>query len=143
LPTHFPLLIYDSVSAKDVSVTVEFKPVSGTMDQAAGVIVRFQDPNHFYVARADALKNEVQLVSVTDGTHQLLARADSKVTTGEWHTMRLTAQGDHFQVFLDGASLLSAEDDTYQQAGKVGLETKSDGVTIFDDLTIDTGGHVP
>jgi hypothetical protein len=141
LPSHFPLLIYDSLSAKDVSVTVQFKPVSGTMDQAAGVIVRFQDPNHFYIARADALKNEIQLVTVTNGAHHPLARADHTVLTGEWHTLRLVVQGNHFQVFFDGASLLTADDDMYEQAGKVGLATQSDGITIFDDLAIVTGDH--
>jgi hypothetical protein len=139
LASRFPLLIYDSLSAKDVSITVQFKPVSGTMDQVAGVIVRFQDPDHFYVARANALKNEVQLVSVVNGIHHALARADSQVATGEWHTIQLVVQGSHFQVFFDGASLLTADDDTYEQAGKVGLATQSDGVTIFDDLTIVTG----
>jgi hypothetical protein len=138
LPARFPLLIYDSLSVKDVSVTVQFKPVSGTINQAAGVIVRFQDPDHFYVARADALKNEVQLINVVNGLHNPLARADIPVATGEWHTMRLVAQGSHLQVFLDEVSLLTADDDTYEQAGKVGLATKSDGITIFDDLAIVT-----
>jgi hypothetical protein len=138
LPSRFPLLIYDNLSAKDVSVTVQFKPVSGTIDQAAGVIVRFQDPDHFYIARADALKNEVQLINVVNGIHNSLARADIPVATGEWHTIRLVAQDSHLQVFFEGESLLTADDDTYEQAGKVGLATKSDGVTIFDDLEIVT-----
>jgi hypothetical protein len=134
----FPLLLYDKLLAKDVAVTVQFKPVSGQIDQASGIVVRFQDANHFYVARANALKDEVALFKVMDGTHYLLAKATIPVATGEWHMLKLAAQGTHFQVFFDSQPLLTAEDSTYEYRGKVGLATKSDGVTIFDNLEIST-----
>jgi hypothetical protein len=134
--SRFPLLLYDKLLAKDVAVTVQFKPVSGQIDQAAGIVVRFQDANHFYVARASALKDEVTLFKVVDGTHLSLAGATMSVATDEWHMLKLVAQGTHFQVFFDSQPLFTAEDSTYGHAGKVGLATKSDGVTIFDDLEI-------
>jgi len=134
--SRFPLLLYDKLLAKDVAVTVQFKSVSGQIDQVAGIVVRFQDANHFYVARANALKDEVTLFKVVDGTHHLLAGATIPVATGEWHMLKLAAQGTHFQVFFDSQPLLTAEDSTYEHTGKVGLATKSDGVTIFDNLEI-------
>lgn len=132
----FPLLIYNKFVAKNVEVTVHFKPVSGKIDQAAGVVARYQDETHFYVVRANALENDVRLYKVVDGIRQPIRGASAPVTTGKWHDVQLRVNGTHFRVCFDGILLFEAEDDTYQQAGKVGLSTKSDGVTVFDNLFI-------
>jgi hypothetical protein len=132
----FPLLVYNKFTAKNVEVTVHFKPISGKIDQAAGVIVRYQDEKHFYVALASALENEVKLYKVVGDIHQPISGASAIVTSGKWHELQLSVQGSHFHICFDGIPLFEAEDDTYQQAGKVGLSTKSDGVIAFDDLHI-------
>jgi hypothetical protein len=132
----FPLLVYTKFSAKNVEIIVQFKPVSGKIDQAAGVVARYQDDAHFYVVRANALENDVRLYKVVDGVRQPIRGASAPVTTGKWHEIQLRVNGTHFHVCFDGMPLFEAEDDTYQQAGQVGLSTKSDGVTAFDDLLI-------
>jgi hypothetical protein len=119
----FPLLVYNDVVARDVRVTVQFKPVSGKIDQTAGILVRFQDPDHFYVARANALEGTVQLYRVVNGARQVVNGAEVQIESGEWHSLEVTAMGAHFN-------------ETLSNAGKIGLSTKSDGVTIFDDLQI-------
>ena len=132
----FPLLLYNKLIAKNVEVAVSFKPVSGRIDQAAGVVVRYQDEDRFYAVRANALEDEVRLYKVIDGVRHSIAGANAPVTTGEWHWMKLIVQETHFQVFFDDALLFEADDATYDHAGQVGLSTKSDGVTVFDDWQI-------
>ena len=137
----FPLLVYNPVVAQDVRVTVAFQPVSGTIDQAAGLIVRFQDPDNYYAVRANPLENTVQLYRVVNGVRQVIAGVSIHVETGQWHTLEVLAQGDHFTVWFDDHWLFDARDDTYAHAGKIGLSTKSDGVTMFDDLQVTVLDH--
>jgi hypothetical protein len=132
----FPLLLYNNVTAKNVRVVVQFKQVSGKVDQAAGVIVRFQNPEHFYVVRANALEDTVQLYRVVDGVRQVITGVNRRVVSDQWHSLEVHAQEDNFTVSFDEQPLFTARDTTFAQAGRVGLSTKSDGVTIFDDLQI-------
>ncbi|MGH7963744.1 MAG: family 16 glycoside hydrolase [Candidatus Binatia bacterium] len=134
----FPILVYDKFTTGDVEVSVQFKTISGKVDQVAGIIARFQDQDHFYMVRADALEGEVKLYKVVDGVRQSLARENAQVTPGEWHTLKLAVKDDHFAVFLNGKSLFEADDETFAAAGKVGLATKADSVTIFDNLQIES-----
>jgi hypothetical protein len=134
----FPLLLCSELAAKNVEVSVFFKPVSGKIDQAAGIIARYQNQDRFYEARASALKNEVRLYKVADGAQHPIAGGEAHVATGEWHWMKLITRGSHFQVYFDGGFLFEAEDDAHEQAGRVGLSTKSDSVIVFDDLHIVT-----
>jgi hypothetical protein len=132
----FPLLVYNKVRPRNVEIEVFFKPVSGKVDQAAGLVARYQDQDHFYIAYANALEEEVQLSKVVEGARESIARADAPVTTGDWHWMKLIISGSHLQVFFNGVLLIEADDETYDQAGLVGLSTKGDGVTVFDDFLI-------
>ena len=132
----FPLLIYDKLLAQNVHVVVQFRPVSGKVDQAAGIILRFQDPAHFYVVRANALEDTVQLYRVINGERQVVAGATVDVATGQWHALEVTARDASFTVTLDGQQLFEARDEAIAAAGKVGLSTKSDGVTLFDDFQV-------
>ena len=136
----FPLLVYNKFTGKNVEVTVHFKPISGKIDQVAGIVARYQDETHFYGIQANALKNDVRFDKVVNGVHQPISNAHALVTSGKWHEIQLSAQGTHFRICFDGTLLFEAEDDTYQQAGKVGLSTKSDSVTVFDDLYL-VGGE--
>jgi hypothetical protein len=132
----FPIAVYDRVSARDVEVTVRFKPVSGRVDQAAGVVIRASDDDNYYVARANALENNVRLYRVVRGNRQQFAGVDVAIVGGRWQQLGLRAQGDRFTVSLDGKALFEATDRTFSEAGHVGLWTKADSVTYFDELTI-------
>ena len=135
----FPLCVYGPLTAKDVQVSVQFKPASGTVDQAAGLVVRFRDKDNYYIVRANALEDNVRLYRVERGKRTQFAGVNIKVPPRQWQTLMLEVQDTHFRVFLNGALLFEANDTTFQDAGKVGLWTKADSVTYFDDLSIKTG----
>lgn len=139
----FPLAVYDKSNLKDGEVSVKFKPVAGTVDQAAGVVWRYRDENTYYIARANALENNVVLYKVEGGKRISLAPKGTpsktygvkhKVPSGTWSTLRVTFQGPAFIVYVNGEKLFEVDDTTFTQAGKVGLWTKADSVTHFDDF---------
>lgn len=132
----FPLCIYEPLTAKDVEVTVQFKAVAGKVDQAAGLVARFQDKDNYYITRANALENNVRLYKVVKGTRKQFAGVNVPVSAGAWHTLKLEVQGTRFQVFFDEKRVFEATDETFTDAGKVGLWTKADSVTYFDNLSI-------
>lgn len=132
----FPLAIYAPVTAKDIAVVVRFKPVAGTVDQAGGIAVRLTSPDDYYIARANALEDNVRFYRVVKGHREQIAGVNTKVSSGAWHTLGLRAEGDHFSVMFDGKPLFDATDQALPVAGKVALWTKADSVTYFDRLTI-------
>jgi Beta xylosidase C-terminal Concanavalin A-like domain len=135
----FPLCVYDGFITSDVAVSVSFKPVSGTVDQAAGLVARYRDKDNYYVVRANALENNVRLYKVERGNRKQFAGANVKVPSGEWRTLALEIKATHFRVLLNDTLLFEADDATFKNAGKVGLWTKADSVTYFDDLRVKTG----
>jgi len=132
----FPLAIYKPYSGKDLEVSVRFKPVAGTVDQAGGIAVRLLTADDYYVTRANALEDNVRFYRVVKGNRQQLASANTKVAANMWHTLTLKAEGDRFTVSFDGKALISAQDRTFADAGKVALWTKADSVTHFDTISI-------
>ena len=120
---------------KDGFVEVKFKPVSGKDDQAGGLIWRWQDGDNYYVARANALEDNVAIYHTIKGKRSEKKRVETKVTSGQWHTLRVDFNGNHFTVTFDGQKEIEWEDDTFQLAGTVGVWTKADSVTLFDDFT--------
>jgi hypothetical protein len=132
----FPLAVYKPYSGKDLELSVRFKPVAGTVDQAGGIAVRLSTPDDYYVARANALEDNVRFYRVVKGRREQLASANAKVAPNEWHTLALRAEGDRFTVSFDGKALLTAQDNTFPDAGKVALWTKADSVTYFDTISI-------
>jgi hypothetical protein len=134
----FPLAIHDSVSAANVNVELRFKAVGGKIDQAGGVAVRVEDPDNYYVARANALEDNVRFYRVVNGRREQLAGADLKVSANQWHTLGLRAEGDRFTVSYDGKTLFSVTDKTFAEAGGVALWTKADSVTRFEQVEITT-----
>ena len=133
---HFPLLVLNGFEAKDVQVTVAFKSVSGRVDQAAGLVVRLRDPDNYYVVRANALEGNVRLYKVVGGKRSRFAGRDVVVPSGRWQTLGLSVQGDQLEVRLNGDTLFEARDQTLKDAGQLGLWTKADSITYFDDLRI-------
>jgi glycosyl hydrolase family 59 (putative galactocerebrosidase) len=134
----FPLAIDQNVSASNVEVTVRFKAVSGQVDRAGGIAVRLVDPDNYDVVRANALEDNVNLYRVVKGVRTQIRGARTRVSSGEWHTLGLRAEGERFAVSFDGRPLFTAADQTFTGPGKVALWTKADSVTRFDDLAIRT-----
>lgn len=142
----FPVIVADSPSVADVDLSVRFKTVSGERDAAAGLVWRYRDADNYYVVRANALEDNVVLYKVENGKRTDLPLTGKgrtygvvvKVSPRQWHTLRVAAVGPVFQASLDGAELFEVEDRTFPGAGRVGLWTKADSVTYFDDLTIRT-----
>lgn len=142
----FPLAIYNPASFANGSLSVRFKPVSGKKDQAAGIVWRYQDPDHYYIVRANALEDNVVLYKVQGGKRISLEPKGTppktygvkqKVPKQTWSSLRVSFDGPRFEVFFDGVKIMEAEDATFAAAGKVGLWTKADSVTHFDDLQIE------
>ncbi len=132
----FPLLISDEGSFQDLDLSVKFKPVSGSVDRAGGLVFRLRDPNNYYIVRANALENNYRLYHVVNGRRSQFAGANLKVTSGEWHELRVEAVGNKITCYYDGNKKIEATDDTFKDAGKIGLWTKADSVTHFDDLKV-------
>jgi len=141
----FPLCIFDGVNAADVDLSVKFKPVKGKVDQAAGLVWRYRDQDNYYIVRANALENNVVLYKVEKGKRTDLDPKGAgffaygkkaKVPSGTWSTLRVVAKGNLFEVHLNGEKLFEVEDNTFTGAGKIGLWTKADSYTLFDDLSI-------
>jgi hypothetical protein len=132
----FPLAIYMPTLPSDLEARVRFKAISGSVDQAGGVVVRLQSAQNYYLARANALENNVRFYRVKGGRREELAGANTRVTAGEWHTLSLRAQGSRFVVSFDGQALIDARDEAFSSPGKVALWTKADSVTRFDHIEI-------
>jgi len=132
----FPLLIADEGSFRDLEVTVRFKAVSGDMDQAGGLAFRLKDANNYYIARANAREGNYRLFRVVAGRRRTFARANLDVTSGAWHELRVECVGNKIICYNDGMKKIEATDDTFKDAGKVGLWTKADSVTYFDDFRV-------
>src|SRR5205807_10106612 len=115
----------------DGTVTVRFKPVDGKVDRAGGVAIRLADRDNYYVVRANALEDNVRFYRVVKGDRRQIAGATAKVTTGEWHTLSLTGEGDRFTNGFDGKELYSATDTAIPGPGRVALWTKADSFTEF------------
>lgn len=133
----FPLAIFNSVVAKNVDVSVKFKPVAGRVDQAGGIAVRVLDADNYYIVRANALEDNVRLYRVVKGRREQIDGANTKVTGNEWHTLGLKAEGERFTITFDGKMLFTAADKTLAGAGKIALWTKADSITRFDQIAID------
>jgi hypothetical protein len=132
----FPLAIYGPTFPSEIEVTTRFKPISGKEDQAGGIIVRLMDRNNYYLARANALEDNVHFFRVVGGRRQELAGANTKVASGVWHTLTLRAEGSRFSVSFNGKQLFSHTDRTIGTPGKIALWTKADSVTRFDWIEI-------
>lgn len=138
----FPLCLLERPQLEDGFVEVRFKTVSGEIDQAAGVVWRARDAANYYVCRANALEDNVVLYKIEKGQRTALDivgrtggyGVDTKVSPAAWHTLRVGFRGSRFRVVLDGQTLFEVEDTTFVGPGRVGLWTKADSVTLFDDF---------
>jgi len=130
----FNVIVAPGGPYSDVDVSVRFKPISGREDASGGIVFRFSE-GKYYVVRANALENNFRLYYYDRGRHQLATATVEPPSLGQWHTLRVIAVADLIQAYLDGKLLLNHRDSRFQ-SGQVGLWTKSDSVTAFDDLVV-------
>jgi len=108
------------------------------VDRAGGLVFRLKDANNYYIVRANALEDNYRLYHVVNGSRRQFAGANLKVTSGEWHEIKVECVGNKIICYYDRAKNIEATDDTFKDAGKIGLWTKADSVTYFDDLKVVT-----
>ena len=133
--SRFPALVLSDKVYGDVAVSIRFKPISGRVDQAAGIIFRVQDIDNYYILRANALEDNVNLYIYASGKRSLLKGSSVKVASNMWQTLRVEAIGNHFRGFLNDEVVVEATDDSYA-AGRIGLWTKADSLTCFDNVHV-------
>ena len=132
---HFNMAINEKETYEDLELIVKFKGVKGREDQGGGPVWRYQDANNYYIARANPLENNFRVYKVVNGNRIQMDSARLKVTSNEWHTIKIINRMSQIQCFYDGRPYLEVTDDTFQR-GKIGLWTKADAVTYFDDLEV-------
>jgi hypothetical protein len=141
----FPLAIFEKANFKDGELSVRTRAISGKVDQGAGLVWRYRDPNNYYLTRANALEDNVVLYKVERGRRSSIAPKGTahgtygvkhKVPSQVWNTLRVTFHGPQFAVYFNGEKLFEVEDSTFTEAGKVGLWTKADSVIHFDDFEV-------
>ena len=136
---HFPLILLEKEKLSDVDVSVKFRPLSGNIDASGGLVFRAVDKDNYFIVRANALEDNFRLYTFKNGNRSEIASATvTPPTIGEFHTIRVVAKGEHIQAYLDGKLYIDHTDDSFSK-GYVGLWTKADSVTEFDDLTIKSG----
>jgi hypothetical protein len=130
----FTVIVAPSGPYADVEVSMKFKPISGREDASGGIVFRFAD-GRYYVVRANALEDNFRLYTYDRGRRQIATARVKPPALGQWHAMRLVAIGDRMQAWLDGTLYLDHRDARFK-AGQVGLWTKADSITAFDDLVV-------
>jgi hypothetical protein len=138
----YPLLLKDDTSIKDGFMEVKFKAIAGSEDRAAGLVWRARDADNYYVVRANALEDNVVLYKTVNGVRSpldIVGRQggygiDVSVPANQWHDLRVDFTGSRFKVLYNGKQLFEVEDSTFGGAGKIGVWTKADSVTLFDEI---------
>jgi hypothetical protein len=138
----YPVCLKRRPRLKDGFVEVKFKAIAGKEDQAGGVVWRARDADNYYVCRANALEDNVVLYKTEQGKRKALDivgrqggyGVKTKVAANQWHSLRVEFRGGCFQVFFNGQHLFDVADSTFAEPGQVGLWTKADSVTLFDDF---------
>ncbi|MGE5255180.1 MAG: family 16 glycoside hydrolase [Hyphomicrobiales bacterium] len=128
----FNLVLAGGTNYKNIDMSVKMRAVSGSEDQGGGLVWRAQGPQNYYIARYNPLEDNYRIYKVDRGRRIQLQSADVKRTEG-WHTLRVTMAGDHIQCYYDGLRYLDVKDSTFQEPGKIGLWTKADAQSHFDD----------
>ncbi len=132
----FPLALWKKHRFTATDASVRFKPISGEMDASGGIVFRARDGGNYYIARANSLEDNIRLYTFIDGKRSQIAGTTIPAPAlGEWHSLRAVAVGSHIQIYLNGTLYIDHQDETFSE-GYVGLWTKADAVTDFDDLIV-------
>jgi hypothetical protein len=131
----YPALSLSDTVYRDLTITASFKPISGRSDRAAGIIFRVQDKDNYYILRANALEDNVNIYKYVGGWRRGIKEGSAKVPSGMWQELRVEVKGNRIRGFLNGRQVVETIDDTFK-AGKAGLWTKADSVTCFDNVQV-------
>jgi hypothetical protein len=131
----FPALSLSEIVYTDATIEASFKPISGREDQAAGIIFRIRDKNNYYIVRANALEGNVNIYKYVRGRRFFIKGANVKVSSSTWQRLGVEATGSRIRASLNAFPVVEAADETFK-AGKIGLWTKADSVTCFDDVRV-------
>jgi hypothetical protein len=142
--SRYPVLILNDLSVRNVDISVQFKTLSGEVDASAGIIFRCKDKNNYYVVRANALEDNIVAYKTVEGRRSNIGvkgqgnsyGVEAKVPHLKWNNLRVIVKANLFEIFLNGRKLFEVENDLFNEPGKVGLWTKADAVTQFDDLKV-------
>ncbi|HLJ96615.1 MAG TPA: family 16 glycoside hydrolase [Gemmataceae bacterium] len=131
----FNICVAEETNYKDVELSVSYKAIAGETDQGGGFVWRYQDHNNYYICRMNPLEDNYRVYKVVAGKRtQLGGKEGLKVKTGEWHKLKVEIKGSNMAGYLDGEKMWEITDDTYKDAGKVGLWSKADAQTHFDQF---------
>ena len=134
----FNICVADDTKYKDVELSVSFKAVAGEMDQGGGFVWRYQDNNNYYICRMNPLEDNYRVYKVVAGKRiQLETKEGVKVPTGSWHRLKAEVKGNKMAGYLDGQKMWEITDDSFKNAGKVGLWSKADAQTHFDEFKVE------
>jgi len=133
---YYNLLVLDKLNFKDFILTVKLKAIAGEEDQGGGLVWRYIDNNNYYITRYNPLEHNFRFYRVVNGNRKQLISVDCDIKTGIWVTMTIEMKGNKISCSLNGIKMIEATDDTFKSSGYLGLWTKADAVTYFDDFTI-------
>jgi hypothetical protein len=133
----FNVTLISDTNAKDVDLSVRMKAIAGEHDQGGGLVWRAKDAKNYYLARYNPLEDNYRLYHVVNGKRTLIQNVDITHSDG-WHTLRVTMAGDQITCYYDGKKYLEAKDSTLPDGGKLGVWSKADAQSQFDDLTLVT-----
>ncbi len=134
--SRYPMAILNKPLLRDIRLTVRCAPISGQVDRACGIVFRYLDADNYYVARANALEDNIRLYRVRGGRREQIANWNGTVASGRWHELGADAVGDRIGISWDGRKVIDARDTTFPAAGKAGVWTKADSVTWFREIRV-------
>jgi hypothetical protein len=132
---HYNVVLIEETNTADLDLSVSFLPISGKADMGGGLIWRATDDRNYYLARANPLEQNIRVYHVVKGIRKMLKNYDSIIDIKKWHRLHVINQGCRIQVFYDEKPIFNLCDETFRE-GRIGLWTKSDAATYFDDLTL-------
>jgi hypothetical protein len=133
---NYNLVLVENTNARDVDLSVSFLPISGKADMGGGLVWRAQDDRNYYLTRANPLEQNIRLYHVVKGIRHMLKNFDQVIDVKNWHRLHTVTRGCQIQVFYDDKPIFDLCDETFKE-GRIGLWTKSDAVTYFDDLRLE------
>lgn len=133
---HFNVAVAENTNFSDLEIELKFKAIDGQEDRGGGPVWRYQDADNYYICRANPLESNFRVYKVVNGNRKQMQSANVEIATNVWHTLKVKNVGNKIQCWYDGKLYLEVTDDTFK-SGKVGLWTKADAVTYFDDFEIE------
>ena len=134
--SYFNVIVNKDLNYKNVEISVKFKGIKGNEDQGGGPVWRYKDNKNYYIARANPLENNYRVYKVINGHRKELKSADIEIQTGKWYDLKIEMKGNRIRCYFNGKLELETTDNSFTGSGKVGLWTKADAVTYFDDMNI-------